>query len=85
MPAGVLADRYDRRLLMMVGDGCSALGIVFILICMISGRATLMVNPVYVINFFVSAIPMGFIITWVYLAGDHLGKLLETRYGEEVK
>ena len=41
VPAGVLADRYDRRLLMMVGDGCSALGIVFILICMISGRANL--------------------------------------------
>ncbi|MBO4608496.1 MAG: CPBP family intramembrane metalloprotease, partial [Lachnospiraceae bacterium] len=33
-------------------------------------QATLMVNPVYVINFFVSAIPMGFIITWVYLASD---------------
>ncbi len=41
VPAGVLADRYDRRLLMMVGDGCSALGIVFILICMISVRANL--------------------------------------------
>ena len=27
VPAGVLADRYDRRLLMMLGDGCSALGI----------------------------------------------------------
>lgn len=26
VPAGVLADRYDRRLLMMAGDGCSALG-----------------------------------------------------------
>lgn len=25
VPAGVLADRYDRRLLMMVGDGCSGL------------------------------------------------------------
>ena len=23
VPAGVLADRYDRRLLMMIGDGCS--------------------------------------------------------------
>lgn len=34
VPAGALADRYDRRLLMMIGDGCSALGIVFILICM---------------------------------------------------
>ena len=40
-PAGVLADRYDRRLLMMVGDGCSALGILYILICMINGRAGL--------------------------------------------
>lgn len=29
IPAGVLADRYDRRLLMMIGDGCSALGILF--------------------------------------------------------
>lgn len=29
VPAGVLADRYDRRLLMMLGDGCSALGILF--------------------------------------------------------
>ena len=41
VPAGVLADRYDRRLLMMVGDGCSALGVVFILICMIRGEASL--------------------------------------------
>lgn len=40
-PAGVLADRYDRRLLMMLGDGCSALGILYILICMINGRAGL--------------------------------------------
>ena len=31
MPAGILADRYDRRLLMMIGDGCSALGILYIL------------------------------------------------------
>ena len=29
-----------------------------------------MVNPLYVINFFVSGIPMGFVITWVYLASD---------------
>ena len=36
VPAGVLADRYDRRLLMMIGDGCSALGIVYILFCIIS-------------------------------------------------
>ena len=41
VPAGALADRFDRRLLMMIGDGCSALGIIFILICMLSGRATL--------------------------------------------
>ena len=30
----------------------------------------LMVDPLFVINFFVSAIPMGFIITWVYLASS---------------
>ena len=29
-----------------------------------------MVNPLYVVNFFVSGIPLGFIITWVYLASD---------------
>lgn len=29
-----------------------------------------MVNPMYVVNFFVSGIPLGFIITWVYLASD---------------
>lgn len=28
---GVLADRYDRRLLMILGDGCSALGLAYIL------------------------------------------------------
>ena len=33
-------------------------------------QAGLMVNPLFVVNFFVSAIPMGFIITWVYLASD---------------
>lgn len=41
VPAGVLADRYDRRLLMMIGDGCSALGIIYILICMRDGGASL--------------------------------------------
>lgn len=41
VPAGVLADRYDRRLLMMVGDGCSALGILYILICLLKGGASL--------------------------------------------
>lgn len=41
VPAGVLADRHDRRLLMMIGDGFSALGILYILICMINGGAAL--------------------------------------------
>lgn len=41
VPAGVLADRYDRRLLMMIGDGCSALGILYILLCMMRGGAEL--------------------------------------------
>ena len=42
VPAGVLADRYDRRLLMMLGDGCSALGIIYILFCMLNGGASLL-------------------------------------------
>ena len=33
-------------------------------------QAGLMVNPLYVVNFFVSGIPLGYIITWVYLASD---------------
>ena len=37
--AGVLADRYDRRLLMVLGDSLSVLGLVFILICMLRGEA----------------------------------------------
>ena len=41
VPAGALADRYDRRLLMMIGDGCSAMGILFILACMLNGGASL--------------------------------------------
>ena len=41
VPAGVLADRYDRRLLMMMGDGCSALGILYILLCMTQDEAAL--------------------------------------------
>ena len=41
VPAGALADKFDRRLLMMIGDGCSALGIIFILICMMNSGATL--------------------------------------------
>lgn len=40
-PAGVLADKYDRRILMMLGDGLSALGIIYILICMMNGGAEL--------------------------------------------
>lgn len=39
--AGVLADRYDRRLLMVLGDSLSAVGLVFILICMLQGEAQL--------------------------------------------
>lgn len=41
VPAGVLADRYDRRILMMLGDGCSGIGILYILICMMKGEASL--------------------------------------------
>ncbi len=33
-------------------------------------QSGLMVNPMYVINFFISGIPLGFIITWVYLVSD---------------
>lgn len=40
-PAGVLADRYDRRLLMVLGDGLSATGLLWILLCMMDGEATL--------------------------------------------
>ena len=41
VPAGVLADMFDRRLLMMIGDGFSALGILYILIAMMTGEASL--------------------------------------------
>ncbi len=41
VPAGVLADRYDRRMLMMMGDGFSGIGVLYILLCMYSGRASL--------------------------------------------
>lgn len=33
-------------------------------------QAGLMVNPLFVFNFFVSSIPMGFVITWVYLVSE---------------
>lgn len=39
--AGVLADRYDRRLLMMLGDSLSATGLIYILVCLLSGEAQL--------------------------------------------
>ena len=42
VPAGVLADRHDRRLLMMIGDGFSGLGIVYILLCILGGGASLL-------------------------------------------
>ncbi|MBR4992681.1 MAG: MFS transporter [Lachnospiraceae bacterium] len=53
IPAGILADRYDRRLLMMLGDGLSGLGILFILIMMLLGKATL---PIICVGIFVSAV-----------------------------
>lgn len=40
--AGILADRYDRRMLMILGDGLSAIGLVYILVFMIMGKATLL-------------------------------------------
>ena len=33
-------------------------------------QSGLMVNPLYVLNFFISGIPLGFVITWVYLVSD---------------
>lgn len=36
--AGILADRYDRRLLMVLGDSLSAAGLLFILICLMRGE-----------------------------------------------
>lgn len=41
VPAGVLADRYDRRLLMMVGDGCPAFGIGYVFLFIQAGGASL--------------------------------------------
>lgn len=41
VPAGVLADRYDRRLLMMIGDGFSAIGVIYILVSMWMQEVTL--------------------------------------------
>ena len=53
VPAGALADRYDRRLMMMIGDGCSGLGILFILINMMNGDVTL---TTICIGVFISAV-----------------------------
>lgn len=53
VPAGVLADRYDRRVLMMIGDGFSGLGILYIFLCMLHGEANLVQ---ICIGVFVSAI-----------------------------
>ncbi|HEX3028508.1 MAG TPA: MFS transporter [Clostridia bacterium] len=39
--AGVLADRYDRRLLMVLGNSLSVVGLGFILVCMLQGDAQL--------------------------------------------
>lgn len=39
--AGVLADRYDRRLLMVLGDSLSAVGLLFILAGLTQGEARL--------------------------------------------
>lgn len=39
--AGVLADRYDRRMMMILGDGLSALGLFYILFCLMRGEAGL--------------------------------------------
>jgi len=36
--SGVLADRFDRRLLIILGDGCSAIGILFIFLCILTGN-----------------------------------------------
>jgi DHA3 family macrolide efflux protein-like MFS transporter len=38
---GVLADRYDRRLLMILGDVCSAFGLIYIFIAMLLGDPAL--------------------------------------------
>ncbi len=38
---GVLADRFDRRLMMLIGDVCSAFGLIFILAIMVLGEPSL--------------------------------------------
>lgn len=41
-PAGVLADRFDRRLMMILGDSLSAVGVIYILICIMTGNDSLL-------------------------------------------
>ena len=62
VPAGVLADRTDRRKLMMIGDGCSAIGIIYILICMNTGGAELwqICAGVFVSSFFCALLEPAF-------------------------
>lgn len=43
---GFLADRYDRRLLMMIGDSFSVLGLLYIVLNLHIGSADL--NPIYI-------------------------------------
>lgn len=40
--SGVLADRFDRRLMMMIGDSFSTVGLMFILFIMMNGTASLL-------------------------------------------
>ena len=42
-PAGVLADRYDRRLLMLIGDSFSAVGILLILVFIAQGKINMFI------------------------------------------
>ena len=38
IPAGILADRFDRRMLMILGEALSALGLLFMIICSQFGK-----------------------------------------------
>lgn len=44
--AGIMADRYDRRLLMMIGDGFSIVGLVCILISLNFLKASLLIGAI---------------------------------------
>lgn len=46
-------------------------------------QSGLMVNPVYVVNFFIRGIPLAFIVITnreMFFETKHVGRLLETRY-----